>query len=250
MLTATNILNLIDLTSLNDNDTTAAITKLCHNAQSEFGAVAAICIYSRFIPEAKELLNSTAIKIATVVNFPHGSTDIEMAKRETELALNRGADEIDLVLPYHELINGNYKVAAEMVNAIKKTCATTTLKVIIESGVLATKDLIEKASLISIDNGANFIKTSTGKVKINATLAAAEIMLNVIKSSKAECGLKIAGGVRTITEAFDYTNLTASIMGEQWITGKNFRFGASSLLGSVIDSIKQVEHKVDNTTTY
>jgi deoxyribose-phosphate aldolase len=250
MLTATNILNLIDLTSLNDNDTATNITNLCNNAHTEFGAVAAICIYSRFVPKAKQLLGSNSIKIATVVNFPHGSNDLELAKFETELALNRGADEIDMVLPYHELINGNDKIAGNMVRELKKICGTATLKVIIESGVLDSKDLIEKASLISIDNGADFIKTSTGKVKINATLPAAQIMLNVIKNTKAACGFKASGGVKTITEAFDYINLATNIMGEKWINAKNFRFGASSLLSSVIDSIKQIETKTDNSTNY
>lgn len=230
---AQQILSLIDLTSLNDNDTDLIIKELCQKSATEFGKVPAICIYSRFIPLAKQLITET--KIATVVNFPHGSGDLELTKYETELALNRGADEIDLVMPYHALKIQDKNIAAKMVREIKQICASKTLKVIIESGELKTPELIREASIISIENGADFIKTSTGKVATNATLEAAEIMLNIIRQRNPKCGFKAAGGIRSVLEAVKYLELTEEIMGKTWINSDTFRFGASALLGDVIN---------------
>ncbi|MFN8769285.1 MAG: deoxyribose-phosphate aldolase [Neisseriaceae bacterium] len=228
------ILQLIDLTSLNDNDTNLNIESLCNKATTRFGNVAAICIYSRFISFAKQILKNSNIKIATVTNFPHGSSDIEIALFETQLALERGADEVDIVFPYHELINGNNRVGIEMIQKAKKACNNKILKVIIESGELDNPELIKLASEISIDNGADFIKTSTGKVTFNATLTATEIMLNTIKASNKNCGFKAAGGIKTISEAIKYIELAEQIMGSDWINSYNFRFGASGLLTDVL----------------
>ena len=242
---AKQILSLIDLTSLNDNDTEDNIKNLCQNTTNAYGYVPAICIYSRFVQYAKELLQeiNTRVKIATVVNFPHGSTDIELACYETSLAIKCGADEIDLVFPYHDLINGNDKTGFDMVKAAKNICGNKTLKVIIESGILKTENLIKRASEISIEAGANFIKTSTGKVAVNATLEATEIMLNVIKSSGKKCGFKAAGGIKTVSEAIKYLELTAKIIGPNWINSNNFRFGASSLLANIVNIL------LDNAST-
>lgn len=246
---AKQILSLIDLTSLNDNDTEHNIKTLCNNTTNTYGHVPAICIYSRFVPYAKELLQTInpKIKIATVVNFPHGSSDIELANYETALAVNRGADEVDIVFPYHDLINGNEKIGFAMVKAAKDTCANKTLKVIIESGMLKTEKLIEQASKISIEAGADFIKTSTGKVAVNATLEATEIMLNVIKNSGKICGFKAAGGIKTVAEANKYLELTAKIMGANWLNSNNFRFGASSLLGDVLSILSGNFNTIKNS---
>lgn len=232
---AQQVLNLIDLTSLNDNDTNQEIEKLCESAVSQFGNVPAICIYSRFIPIARQLLNNTQIKIATVTNFPHGSPDIDIALFETKLAITRGADEVDIVFPYNDLIRGHHQVGQQMIKEAKKLCGSKTLKVIIESGSLKDKKLIRQASEISIQNGANFIKTSTGKAEVNATLEAAEVMLNVIKESKTECGFKAAGGVKTVQQAAKYLELAANIMGPKWANAEHFRFGASGLLTDVLN---------------
>ncbi len=231
---AQQILGLLDLTSLNDNDTEYNIHNLCNNAITPFGFVPAICIYSRFIPLAKYELPNNLIKIATVTNFPHGSTDIELALYETQLAITRGADEVDIVFPYHALLTGDEKIGAILISNAKKICKNKTLKVIIESGELKTATLIQKASEICISNGADFIKTSTGKVDINATLSATEIMLNTIKQYNPNCGFKAAGGIKTVVEAIKYLELTEKIMGSNWITANKFRFGASSLLNDVI----------------
>ena len=196
---AKQILQLIDLTSLNDSDSEIEIKDLCDKAITNLGNVPAICIYSHFIPLASKLLKNTNIKIATVANFPSGLPDLEKVIYETNLALERGADEVDIVFPYHELMKGHYALGEKMVKAAKEVCGSNkTLKVIIESGILNKKNLIREACQISIQNGADFVKTSTGKVAINATLEAAEVILEVIKTSNAKCGIKIAGGVKTI----------------------------------------------------
>lgn len=233
---ATNILGLIDLTSLNDNDNEAIITDLCKKAKNAFGHVPAICIHSRFIPLARNLLRqiSPNTKIATVVNFPHGSADIELTLLETNLALTRGADEVDLVLPYRDFKNGNREICRQMIYIAKKHCADRTLKVILETGELKTLELIKQASELCIDNGADFIKTSTGKVKVNATLQAAEIMLTAIKASNTKCGFKASGGIKTVEQAEAYIDLAAKIMGNDWIKAANFRFGASGLINDVL----------------
>jgi deoxyribose-phosphate aldolase len=237
--TAQQILSLIDLTSLNDNDTKDNIKSLCYNTTNIYGHVPAICIYSRFIPYAKELLQTInpKVKIATVVNFPYGSGDIELATFETELAITRGADEVDLVFPYHDLMHNNTDIGYKMLLAAKKICGNKTLKVIIESGMLHSEKLICNASEISIEAGADFIKTSTGKAAVNATLDATEIILNVIKNSGKKCGFKASGGIKTVAEASKYLELTAKIMGTNFINANNFRFGASSLLNDVVGTL-------------
>lgn len=233
---ATKILGLIDLTSLNDDDNEATITDLCKKTKNAFGHVPAICIHSRFIPLAHKLLRqiSPNTKIATVVNFPHGSADLELTLLETTLALTRGADEVDLVLPYHDFKNGNREICRQIIYQTKQLCGDKTLKVILETGELKTPELIKQASELSIDNGADFIKTSTGKTAINATLQAAEIMLTAIKASNTKCGFKASGGIKTFEQAKAYIDLTAKIMGNNWINAANFRFGASGLLNDVL----------------
>jgi deoxyribose-phosphate aldolase len=246
---ALKILSLIDLTSLNDNDNDTAIATLCEKAKTQYGLVPAVCIYSRYIPLARNILN-TAIKIATVTNFPHGSSDIDLALYETQLAIKRGADEVDIVFPYHYLKNGDSALGWHMVKQAKQICGDKILKVIIESGELKSPFLIKQASNISIDAGADFIKTSTGKVAVNATLEAAEIMLECIDNSGKKCGFKAAGGIRTVEEASKYLDLTAKIMGEAWITPDNFRFGASSLLGDAINILNGNINTVERSNLY
>ena len=244
---AQQILGLIDLTSLNNNDNKQSIKNLCESAVTAFGNVPAVCIYSHFIPEALNLLEKTDIRIATVTNFPAGLPDIDLALFETKLAIERGSDEVDIVLPYHQIINGKTNIAAKMIKKAKKICGKKTLKVIIESGELKTSKLIEEASIISIENGADFIKTSTGKVSINATLEATEIMLQVIKQHGGECGFKAAGGIKTVAEAAKYLELTKKILGASYINSHTFRFGASSLLNDVLNILNGVTDK--NITT-
>lgn len=161
-------LKLMDLTTLNDDDTNEKVIALCHQAKTPVGNTAAICIYPRFIPIARKTLKEQGtpdIRIATVTNFPHGNDDIDIALAETRAAIAYGADEVDVVFPYRALIAGNEQVGFDLVKACKDACAAANvlLKVIIETGELKEEALIRKASEISIKAGADFIKTSTGK---------------------------------------------------------------------------------------
>lgn len=234
-LTAAQIaLNCMDLTSLNDDDTPEKIIQLSQQANQSVGHVAAICIYPQFIPVAKASLDRS-IRIATVTNFPSGGDDVALALSQTHEAVRLGADEVDVVFPYLALLHGDEEVGFNLVSACKQACGDTVcLKVIIESGELKQPELIKRASEIAISAGADFIKTSTGKVPVNATLEAAEIMLNAIKASGKMVGFKAAGGVRTVEDAQKYIELAAAIMGEAWVTPMHFRFGASGLLADVL----------------
>ncbi|MBA0213339.1 deoxyribose-phosphate aldolase [Pectobacterium brasiliense] len=237
-------LALMDLTTLNEDDTDEKVTALCRQANSPAGKTAAICIYPRFIPLAKKILREQGtpdIRIATVTNFPHGNDDVAIAVAETKAAIAYGADEVDVVFPYRALIAGNAQIGFELVQACKAVCqdAHVLLKVIIETGELKQEALIRQASEIAIDAGADFIKTSTGKVPVNATPESAAIMLKAIRDKGVgECvGFKAAGGVRNAEDAAIYLQLADDIMGAEWATAQHFRFGASSLLASLLTTL-------------
>ena len=234
-------LNLMDLTTLNDDDTDAKVIALCHQAKSPAGLTAAVCIYPRFIPIARKTLReigADAVRIATVTNFPHGNDDIEIAVAETRAAVAYGADEVDVVFPYRALMAGNEQVGFELVKACKAACGEQVLlKVIIETGELKSEALIRHASELAIDAGADFIKTSTGKVAVNATLEAARIMMEVILARNPAVGFKPAGGVKDAAKAAEYLDLAASILGDNWVSPRTFRFGASSLLASLLATL-------------
>ncbi|WP_419534184.1 deoxyribose-phosphate aldolase [Endozoicomonas sp.] len=232
-------LQLMDLTSLNDDDTPEKIIELCHQAHTEAGNTAAVCIYPRFIPIARKTLNSLGLNdvtIATVTNFPAGGDDIDIAVAETRAAVAYGADEVDVVFPYRALMAGNEEVGAELVRRCKDACgANVLLKVIIETGELKDPALIRKASEISIAAGADFIKTSTGKVPVNATPESARIMLEAIRDSgNTQVGFKPAGGIKTAEDAALHLDLADDIMGDGWVNRRHYRFGASSLLGNLL----------------
>lgn len=234
-------LQLMDLTTLNDNDTDASVIRLCQQAKTPAGMTAAVCVYPRFVPVARKTLRQIGaenVRIATVTNFPHGDDDIEIAVAETRAAVAYGVDEVDVVFPYKALMAGDREVGFELVKACKAACGgSVLLKVIIESGELKTPELIRSASEIAIDAGADFIKTSTGKVPVNATLEAAHIMLSVIKEKNPAVGFKAAGGVKNAAQAAEYLELAASLLGNQWISARTFRFGASSLLADLLTTL-------------
>lgn len=234
--TAQKALSLLDLTDLTDTCDAAAIEKLCAQAQTPFGTTAAICIWPRFVAQARSILGKGhAVKIATVVNFPAGDLTVAEVIAETKQAIADGADEIDLVIPYRDFITGDEAAVTEMVEAVRAACTPPVrLKTILETGELKDPALIREASDLAIAAGTDFIKTSTGKVSVNATLPAAEIMLNAIKASGKPVGFKPAGGVRTVGDAADYLALAAKILGDGWATPQTFRFGASGLLGDIL----------------
>ncbi|MFM2596169.1 deoxyribose-phosphate aldolase [Vibrio harveyi] len=247
-------LKLMDLTTLNDDDTDAKVISLCHDAKSTVGNTAAICIYPRFIPIAKKTLREQGtpeVRIATVTNFPHGNDDIEIAVAETKAAVAYGADEVDVVFPYRALMAGDEKVGFELVKQCKEACGDILLKVIIETGELKEEALIKKASQICIEAGADFIKTSTGKVPVNATPEYARMMLEVIRDmGVAETvGFKPAGGVRTAEDAAAYLAMADEILGDNWVDARHYRFGASSLLTNLLNTL-EVSDEVADPTAY
>ncbi|MEW6992758.1 deoxyribose-phosphate aldolase [Colwelliaceae bacterium MEBiC 14330] len=246
-------LSLMDLTSLTDKETQQEIIDLCKQAKSPAGETAAICIFPRFIPLAKKILKAQQtpqVKIATVTNFPHGNDDIDIALAETKAAVAYGADEVDLVFPYRALIQGNENIGFDMVKVCKHACADSAkLKVILETGELKSATLIAKASEICINAGADFIKTSTGKVAVNATPSAAKVMLEVIKEKNTSVGFKAAGGVKNAKDAAIYLDLADTILGEEWADINHFRFGASSLLNNLLVTLGY-EHDTGSANTY
>lgn len=234
--TARLALSLMDLTTLNDDDTRDTVRALCAQAGSDAGMVAAVCVYPRFVPDARKALAAAGlpqVRVATVANFPHGDDDIAIAVADTRAAIAYGADEVDVVFPWRALLAGNAAVGAELVSACKAACDGRLLKVIIESGELATPAAIRQASDIALAAGADFLKTSTGKVAVNATPEAARIMLQAIRDSGRDAGFKAAGGVRTLVDAAVYLQLAQDIMGTAWLTPAHFRFGASGLLANL-----------------
>lgn len=233
----------MDLTTLNETDATDTIEQLVASIQPLLGTPAAVCVYSEFVDDAKVFLAQRElnhIKVATVTNFPAGDAALSDVINETLVAIERGADEIDLVLPYKALAAGDDAKALEYVTASKAVCPEhVQLKVIIESGELKTPTLIKLATEIAIAGGADFVKTSTGKVAINATLDATKIMLEAIKASNKVVGFKAAGGVKTVSEASDYLHLASDIMGADYLNPQTFRFGASSLLSQVYNVLNE-----------
>lgn len=246
-------LSLMDLTSLNDSDTDAVIQTLCHNAQTDFGHTAAVCVYPQFVSLARQQLGlNSPVKIATVTNFPHGHTDVDVAVKETMQAIEYGTNEVDVVFPYQAFLRGDKQIGRELVAACVKTCheKNILLKVIIESGKLQSESAIRAVSEIAIEEGVDFLKTSTGKVEINATPESARFMLDTIRvSGKKNIGFKAAGGVRTVEEAAIYLLLASEIMGEDWISPSTFRFGASGLLNNLLSCLNGSNH-VEKITNY
>ena len=232
---AARALPMLDLTSLNESDSDAVIYQLCRRALTPFGQVAAVCVWPRFVPLCHKTLDGTGVKVAAVVNFPHGRADQDCTIAETRAALAYGSDEVDLVFPYTAWLNSDVKAATDLIEACKSICgASITLKVIIEAGCLLSAENIESASLDAIVAGADFIKTSTGKVSVNATLEAAAVMLGAIKSTGGNVGFKAAGGVRRTAQAAAYLAIADSLLGDSWATADSFRFGASGLLDDLL----------------
>ena len=236
---AVRALRSLDLTDLNETCSDQAIDALCKKALDPRGPVAAVCVWPQFVKRAQANLKGSPVRIATVVNFPAGGEDVSRVTDDTQEALSDGANEIDLVLPYNALRRGDRAVAVEMVEAVRDLVdGDRLLKVILESGELQDPKLIEAASRIAIEAGADFIKTSTGKTPVSATPEAAEIMLDAIKASGRPVGLKPSGGIRTLADAKIYLDLADRIMGPGWATPKTFRIGASSVYDALLAAIE------------
>ena len=230
------ILSLLDLTSLNEDDTPAVIDALCSNATQSIGKVAAVCVYPPFVAQCRARLPaSSGINVATVVNFPSGNEPLADVLAQTQHALADGTNEIDLVFPYQALQQGNADAGTEMCSQIATLVHqhSGSLKVILETGALSPEH-IAQAAQIAIAAGADFLKTSTGKIAHGASLEASAILLDQIAQAKQPVGLKISGGVRDIATAQAYIAQAAAQMGADWVQPENFRIGASSLLKELI----------------
>lgn len=229
---AARILPLVDLTLLGDADNPGKIEALCARAWET--CVAAVCIWPRFVPQAKAALERTGIAIATVINFPDGSDDIARAVDETRGAIEAGADEIDVVAPIEAILEGDIGLVTDLVRATREATGGRRLKVILETGRLAEPALITAAARAAIMAGADMLKTSTGKVQVGATLEAAAVLLAVIHEADGRVGLKLSGGVRTTQQAAQYVHLVDQVMGSGWTAPATVRFGASSLLDDLL----------------
>ncbi|MDP3258619.1 MAG: deoxyribose-phosphate aldolase [Bosea sp. (in: a-proteobacteria)] len=237
LATARRALSLLDLTDLSDNADEAGLTALCARAVGAPGPVAAICIWPRFVAQARTMLGRAPVKIATVVNFPQGEATGAEVLAETQGAVAAGANEIDLVLPWRAFLTGDAAAAEAMVRAVRDACGGQTLKVILETGEYPDLQRVRAASELAIAAGADFIKTSTGKTAHSASLPAARTMLEVIAASDRSVGLKPSGGIRTLADAAGYLDLADAIMGAHWATPETFRFGASGLHQVLVDAI-------------
>ena len=240
---ATKILSMIDLTSLTGSEREQDLLTLCQRAVNPLGNTAAVCVYPEFVEFCARTLSAprrNPVGIATVVNFPSGEQSVDDIVKDTEWAIAQGATEVDMVLPYRALLRGDVAFAGQAVRACKNACkADVLLKVIIESGELKSESAIRSACEVALSGGADFIKTSTGKVPVNATLAAAKVILNCIKeSAKTHVGFKASGGIRTLAQASEYLALAEQVMGADWATPTHLRFGASALLDDVLGSMQ------------
>lgn len=229
---AKQVFSCIDNTTLNATDNEAQVEAFCRHTL-EMGHVAAVCVYPCFVACAKRVLEGSDIRVASVAGaFPHGQLPLELKVAEVMYAVEQGADEVDIVINRGLLLAGEDNAVRDEVAAMKQACKGRTLKVILETGELSPT-LIRRASELAIDGGADFIKTSTGKIAVGATLEAAEIMLNVIKEkvkiSKNKVGFKAAGGIREPEEALAYAELAKKILGDDYINNQTFRVGASRL---------------------
>ena len=234
------VFSCIDNTTLEGSDTHERITSLCRrtmemqNAEHGIGHVAAVCVYPVFVRQACELLRGSGIKVASVAGaFPSGQSPLAVKLQEVQYAVDEGADEIDMVISRGALLEGDYERVRNEVAAIRQVCDGRTLKVILETGELPTAADVERAAELAIKGGADFIKTSTGKISVGATLEAAEVMLEVIKKHHERTGkwvgFKAAGGISTPEEVLKYYQLAERIVGEKQITSQFFRIGASRL---------------------
>ena len=229
----------LDLTNLNDDCTEADIAALCERAETPAGPVAAICIWPAFVDFARREL-SARIKVATVVNFPLGGSDIDATLAETQKAVQDGADEIDLVIAYDRVAEDPGFVEAQ-VRTIRANCGHGKLKAILETGKLYDEATIRAACHAALLGGADFLKTSTGKVEVNATPASARILLEEIAKAGSTVGFKPAGGIKTFEDADGYMRLAETICGIDYPTPERFRLGASGVLADLLAVAQGVE---------
>lgn len=225
----------LDLTGLNDGDTEADMIALCERAVGVHGAVAAVCVWPRFARLARAHADR-AVRVAAVANFPGGSTDIARTLRDVDAIVQAGAQEVDVVLPWRALLADDHAACAALLRATRHACNGLALKVILETGELRDDATIERAARLALAEGADFLKTSTGKTPVGATPQAAAVMLRTIAADAAarvRVGFKASGGIRTVAAAMPYIDAVERQLGAQALTPARFRIGASSLLADI-----------------
>ena len=243
-------LSMIDLTTLSGQDTAGKVKQLCHKAlhlhdnYPELPCVAAVCVYPNFISTVKKQLAHTNIKVASVATaFPSGQTDLKMKVAEAKFAVDQGADEVDMVISRGKFLKGDYSYVFEEIAAIKEACSSVHLKVILETGELVTLDNVRKASDLAILAGADFIKTSTGKIQPAATLPVTLVMFQAIRDhyykTGRQVGMKPAGGISKAKLALQYLVLLNETLGDKWMNNQYFRFGASSLANDLLMQLEK-----------
>jgi deoxyribose-phosphate aldolase len=239
------ILSMIDLTTLEGMDTPGKVRQLCqkaihlHDALPGLPHVAAVCVYPTMVGVAKAALKGTGINVASVATaFPSGQSNLEVKLEDTRLAVKAGADEIDMVISRGAFLAGDYRYVFDEIRAVKEACGDAHLKVILETGELGTLDRVRRASVLAMHAGADFIKTSTGKIQPAATMQVTLVMLQAIRDFYYETGrmvgMKPAGGISSAKLAVHYLVMLHETLGNAWMTPEWFRFGASSLANDVL----------------
>ncbi|HEV7238802.1 MAG TPA: deoxyribose-phosphate aldolase [Thermoanaerobaculia bacterium] len=243
-------ISMMDLTTLEGKDTPGKVHALCQKAMRPDPSdptiphVGAVCVYPTMVPFVRQALKGSGVHIASVATgFPSGQTYTHIKVQETRETVAAGADEIDMVIDRGAFLSGNYQKVFDEVAEIKEACGPAHLKVILETGELANYDQVRRASLIAMFAGADFIKTSTGKVTVNATLPVTLVMLEAIRdflhATGKKIGMKPAGGIATSKLALSYLVMLYETLGGEWMTPDLFRFGASSLLNDVLMQLKK-----------
>jgi len=255
------ILNMIDLTTLEGADTSGKVQQLCnkarflHSSNPDLPTVAAVCVYPNFVAQAKNELLATKIKVAAVATaFPAGQSSMDVKITDTKLAVDGGADEVDMVISRGRFHQGEYNYVFDEIAAVKKACGKARLKVILETGELGSLDKVRRASDIALYAGADFIKTSTGKINPAATLPVTCVMLEAIRDYFYETGtmvgMKPAGGISNSKLALQYLVLVKETLGDAWLSNQWFRYGASSLANDVLMQIEKQKTGIYQSKDY
>jgi deoxyribose-phosphate aldolase len=255
------VLNMIDLTTLEGKDTDGKVKQLCykamhlHDAYPGLPTVAAICVYPSMVKVAKTALGDSGVNVASVSTaFPSGQAPRDVKIRDTKYAVANGADEIDMVISRGKFHAGEYNFVFDEIAAIKEACGDARLKVILETGELGTFDKVRRASDIAMHAGADFIKTSTGKISPAATMPVTLVMLEAIRdfyyATGKMIGMKPAGGISKSKLALHYLVMVKETLGEDWLTNEWFRFGASSLANDVLMQIMKEKTGIYQAANY
>ena len=254
-------LSMIDLTTLEGQDTPGKVSQLCqkaihlHDSLPGLPHVAAVCVYPTMVGIARRALNGHDIKVASVATaFPSGMAPLGIKLEETRMAVQEGADEIDMVIARGAFLQGDYQRVFDEIVAVKEACGLAHLKVILETGELGTLDRVRRASVLAIHAGADFIKTSTGKIQPAATMPVTLVMLQAIRdhyrATGRRIGMKPAGGIAKAKQAVQYLVMLRETLGEAWLSPDLFRFGASSLANDLLMQLEKQRTGVYQSSDY